>query len=264
MTPAPDARPPLGRDPLDPARLPSRVEILAEAGSTNAVLASRAKEGAATGTVLVTEHQTSGRGRLDRVWTTPPRSALTFSVLARPELAPARWPWIPLATGYAVHTALVDQVPGIGLKWPNDVLVSTDGVTRKLAGILVERIETPQGPAAVIGIGLNASLTEDERPVDTATSLLIELGQEPDRTALLGDLLARLDEALDLLVDDPTALSRAYADACITLGRQVRVQLPSGESMPGLAVGLDESGRLGVETANGTQWVGAGDVIHVR
>lgn len=261
MTSAPDPRPPFDRAPLDPSRLPGRVQILPEAGSTNALLASRARQGAPAGQVLVTEHQIAGRGRLDRVWTTPARSALTFSVLLRPDLAPAQWPWIPLATGYAVHAALVARLGGLGLKWPNDVLVS-NGVDRKLCGILVERVETPDGPVAVIGIGLNVSLTEEEKPVETATSLLIELGEEIDRTALLNELLVSLDRAIALL--GAGDLRMAYAKACITIGREVRVELPAGESLTGRATGLDENGRLGVQTPEKIHWVSAGDVIHVR
>ncbi|HEY9564211.1 MAG TPA: biotin--[acetyl-CoA-carboxylase] ligase, partial [Nocardioides sp.] len=162
------------------------------------------------------------------------------------------------------HQALVGRLASVGLKWPNDVLVTGHSEPdRKLAGILVERIETPQGPAAVIGIGLNVSLTQEERPVPTATSLLIELGEELDRTTLLADLVASLDRASELLTD-AEALRAAYTSACVTIGRDVRVELPSGDSLVGRVSGLDESGRLGVDTPEGTTWVGAGDVIHVR
>src|SRR5690606_6329608 len=145
MSSGPDARP-----PLDPSRLPERVQVVEELASTNSRVTELAREGAPAGTVLVTEWQTAGRGRLDRVWTVPPRTAITFSVLLRPGLAPADWPWLPLLAGYVVRTALSDRVPGIGLKWPNDVLVGEEG--RKLCGILVERVETAGGPAAVVGI----------------------------------------------------------------------------------------------------------------
>ncbi|QIX25919.1 biotin--[acetyl-CoA-carboxylase] ligase [Nocardioides sp. JQ2195] len=254
MTTSPHPRP-----PLDPDRLPSRVEILATAGSTNAELADRARAGADDGSVVVTEHQTAGRGRLDRVWETPPRACLTFSLLHRPDLPPASWPWIPLAVGVAVHSALVGSVPGIGLKWPNDVLVEG----RKLAGILVERNETPQGPAAVIGIGLNVSLGRDELPVATATSLALETGEVPDRTALLNTLLASLERTMAGL-DDLGTVRTAYAAACVTLGREVRVELPSAEPLEGRASRLDAGGQLVVESTSGPVTVGAGDVIHVR
>src|SRR3546814_17868642 len=99
MTCTPDARPSLDRARLDPARLPAalfdRVEIEEEPGATNAVLASRARAGATGGSVLVTEHPLAGRGRLDRVGTTPAPTAPPFPILLRPHPAPPRCPCVP-------------------------------------------------------------------------------------------------------------------------------------------------------------------------
>ncbi len=226
-----------------------------------------AREGAAEGSVVVAEHQTAGRGRLDRHWEAPPRSSLTFSVVLRPRVELQHWPWIPLLTGYAVVRCLQERGLGDGasLKWPNDVLIGD----RKVAGILVERIETASGPAAIVGIGLNVSMTEFELPVATATSLLLATGQTPDRTELLSDLLrGLLDTYTTWAPDDATprtpALRTAYAEACSTLQRTIRADLPGGESITGRAIGIDEGGRLVVATAAGSQAIGAGDVVHIR
>ncbi len=249
------------RPPLDPSRLPETVQIVEELESTNSRLSALARTGAAAGTVVVAEWQTAGRGRLDRVWSVPPRTAVTFSVLLRPNLPPADWPWLPLFAGYVVRSALAGRVPAIGLKWPNDVLVGEAG--HKLCGILVERVETPDGPAAVVGIGINADQRPDELPVPTGTSLRIVTGAPVDRTAVLADLLATLDASLPML-RDLDGLRAAYAANCVTIGRQVRVELPAGDPLVGPAVGLDESGRLLVDGPDGVVAVGAGDVIHVR
>ncbi|MDN5894199.1 MAG: biotin--[acetyl-CoA-carboxylase] ligase [Nocardioides sp.] len=251
---------PAPRPPLDPERLPDRVEILGSATSTNAVLAERARAGADAGLVVVAEAQEAGRGRLDRSWEVPPYAALTFSVLIRPDIPPTSWPWLPLMVGYAVHAALVDRMPGLGLKWPNDLLVDEE---RKVCGILVERVETPTGPAAVVGIGLNVSQTHEELPVEAATSLFLEVEGNPDRSEVLDGILGSL-EALTPLLEDIPALQTAYSSECVTLGRRVRVEVPSGEPFSGTAMGLDESGRLVVETEGGLESVGAGDVVHVR
>ncbi len=260
-----------GRVPLDAARLvaaPWPVEVLEEAGSTNALLAARARDGAGP-QVLVTEHQTAGRGRLDRTWETPARAALTFSVLLRPEAPDARWPWLPLLTGYAVRAALPALPGGVSLTWPNDVLVGD----LKVAGILVERVEGAPGTigtagaAAVVGIGLNVSTTADELPVPTATSLALGgAGREDtDRTTLLLAILAELHAGLVRWADEGDAwLRSAYRPVCATLGRSVRVELPAGAPLEGTATDLDASGRLVVDTAAGPVAVGAGDVIHVR
>lgn len=254
MTPPLDRRP-----PLDPTRLPASVEVVEEADSTNSLVSHRAREGAPAGLVIVAENQTAGRGRLNRSWETPPRAALTFSMLVRPTVDPEMWPWLPLLTGYAVHAALVDRVPGLGLKWPNDVLVDD----RKLAGILVERVETPTGPAAVLGIGINISQEQRELPVPGATSLSLEVEGNPDRTEVLDTVIGSIDALLPLL-SDTESLRRAYCGECVTLGKEVRVDLPGGETLEGTAVDIDQAGRLVVQGATGEVPVGAGDVVHVR
>jgi BirA family transcriptional regulator, biotin operon repressor / biotin---[acetyl-CoA-carboxylase] ligase len=266
---------PASRPPLDAERLGSvdldvlpgvRVEVVEEAASTNVLVAERARTDAAEGLVVVAEHQTAGRGRLDRTWETPARSALTFSVLLRPTAPTQTWPWLPLLAGYAVHKALKASGFEASVKWPNDVLLALpDGQSRKVAGILVERIETPSGPAAVVGVGLNVGMTAEELPVPEATSLAVAgTVALPDRTDLLLDVLASLWESYAAWQEggDPAGirLAESYVAACSTIGRAVRVVLPSGEELTGTATGVDQSGRLLVD---GTA-VSAGDVIHVR
>jgi BirA family transcriptional regulator, biotin operon repressor / biotin---[acetyl-CoA-carboxylase] ligase len=232
-----------------------RVEVLPQTPSTNAVCADRAREGAAEGLVVTTEHQYAGRGRLDRTWEMPPRAAIAVSVLLRPPFGVARWPWLPLMTGVAVAEAVGGRV-----KWPNDVLLDD----RKLCGILVEVVDTPDGPAAVVGIGLNVSLTAEELPVETATSLELARGAAVDRTEVLVELLGRLRTAYGLLRDDPAALAERYVALSATLGRAVRVELPAGGTLEGVATGIEPDGRLVVETATERHAVAAGDVVHAR
>src|SRR5215467_7750811 len=132
----------MSRAPLDAAALSAgldapwtRLTVVEETESTNADLL-RAAESTPEGTVLVAEHQTAGRGRLDRAWTSPPRSGLTFSVLVRPGTPLATWGWLPLLTGVAVCDAVNATGVDAALKWPNDLLVGAQG--RKAAGILVQ------------------------------------------------------------------------------------------------------------------------------
>ncbi len=242
-----------------------RVEVVEAAPSTNALVAERARAGEPEGLVVVAEHQTAGRGRLDRAWETPARAALTFSLLLRPLLPAAEWPWLPLLTGHAVGSALRDAGFAAGVKWPNDVLIGQGSAELKVAGILVERVDTPSGPAAVIGVGLNVSSTAEELPVPTATSLALETGSAPDRTELLLAILRRLDQEYAAWQGGgAAALHAAYARECVTVGRDVRVDLPSGEVLAGRATGVDPGGRLIVQGPGGETAVGAGDVIHVR
>lgn len=264
------------RGPLDAARLEAAfaaseglvLELLEEAPSTNAVAAQRARDGAAEGLVVVAEHQSAGRGRLDRSWTVSPGSAVTFSLLLRPSVPPAAWPWLPLLTGHTVAKALATLGHEAKVKWPNDVLLA-DG--RKVAGILVERIESDAGPAAVVGVGINVATTDEELPVPTATSLLLDAApgaEVPDRTTVLLEVVAALREGYDVWQAGGELATRrlasSYRDHCATVGRDVRVELPGGLRLTGRAVDVDEHGRLVVETATGTERVGAGDVVHVR
>lgn len=240
------------------------MEVVDTAPSTNALVAARARAGDPAGLVVVAEHQTAGRGRLDRRWETPPRAALIFSVLLRPTVELGAWPWLPLLTGYAVERALRAHGHAAGLKWPNDVLIGE----RKVAGILVERVESASGPAAVVGIGLNVDLTPEELPVEHATSLAIEAGVAPDRSELLVALLGSLVESYDAWQaggpGGARRLAESYANACVTLGRQVRVDLPGGATLTGAASAIDPHGRLVVTGEEGQTAVGAGDVVHVR
>lgn len=241
------------------------VEVLETATSTNAVAADRARDGAAEGRVVVAEHQTAGRGRLDRTWETPPRAGLVFSLVLRPTVPATQWPWLPLLTGHTVAKTLrAAGYAGAAVKWPNDVLVGE----RKVAGILLERVDTPSGPAAILGIGLNVSQQPAEIPVPTGTSLAIESGAEPDRNGLLVSLLTDLREAYDAWqvggVDASARLRSSYAAGCATVGREVRVELPGGGHLTGRATGVDASGRLVVAGSDGETVVGAGDVVHVR
>lgn len=255
---------PAPRPALDPHRLaalpaPLRVEINEATPSTNALVAARAKAGEPAGLVVVTEHQTAGRGRLNRVWETPPRVALTFSVLVRPDVPLVDWTWLPLLTGYAVQAAVADRVPEVTLKWPNDLLVGD----LKLAGILLERVESPVGPAAVLGIGLNVNQTEAELPVPTATSLRRELGFDVDRTDLLVQVLGSL-HALQPLLHRTGELRAAYSAVCSTLGRTVEVHLPDGQVTVAEAIDIDAHGSLVLAGDEGTTVLSAGDVVHVR
>lgn len=254
-----------------------RIEVLDEAGSTNTELAARAKEGAPHGTVLVTEHQTAGKGRRGREFITPSRAALTFSLLVRPDVAPDRLGWLSGMMGVAAVGA-VQRVAELeaALKWPNDLMVPAewragsavdDG---KLAGILAEaELSAGEGPAAVVGIGLNVSQSRDELPVDTATSLREEGALALDRNALLAAILGEFEDLYTVWVAaggdaEDSGLAEAYRELCVTIGHRVRVHLPDDEELEGVVTGVDSDARLRVEGPEGERALHVGDVIHVR
>jgi BirA family biotin operon repressor/biotin-[acetyl-CoA-carboxylase] ligase len=261
-------RPPLNARALNralvrPGGLWREIRVVEETGSTNADLAELARGGAEPGLVLVAEAQTSGRGRMGRAWTAPPRSGLSFSVLLPQEDSVTRLGWLPLVAGVAVVSALrrfaevesSGRMAGATLKWPNDVLIGE----RKLAGILAQRTET----GVVIGVGLNVSLRPDELPVPTATSLAIE-GSPADRDPLLRAILRELAARHEEFGAGEASLRAAYRELCATLGRRVRVELPGDEILTGEATDIEEAGRLVVRAPDGEHLLSAGDVVHVR
>jgi BirA family transcriptional regulator, biotin operon repressor / biotin---[acetyl-CoA-carboxylase] ligase len=288
-------RPPLDgvaltKQVVRPDGLWREVLVVERTGSTNTDCAARARAGAPEGLVLAAEEQTAGRGRLCRTWLSPPRAALTFSVLLRPAgVPPARRGWLPLLAGVATATA-VRHVSGLDarLKWPNDLLLGPG----KLAGILAEQ----SGDAVIVGIGVNVSAARAELPVTAAavlpaavlpaavlpaavlpaavlpaTSLLLEGSASLDRERLLREILAEIERWYRAwrgteIPGDPQAsgLRAAYLGLCSTVGRDVQAELSAGNIIRGTAAGIDADGRLIVRTPEGEVAVGAGDVRHIR
>ena len=241
---------------VGPGRLFTVVRAVASTGSTNADLAAEARAGAPSGTVLIADHQSTGRGRFTRRWEASPGASVAVSVLLRAGDVPvARWPWLPLVTGVAVADGL-RAAAGIeaAVKWPNDVLIDD----RKVCGILAERVDD----AAVIGMGINTTLTEDELPVATATSLALAGSQASTTEVVLG-VLTELEQAFRRWVEGAD-LQPWFEQHCATVGRQVRVLQSSEIAVEGLAVGIDEWGRLRVRTPAGERAFAAGDVQHLR
>jgi len=248
------------------------IQVVESTGSTNADLLARAQAGEPEGAVLAAEEQRAGRGRMGRTWTSPPRAALTFSVLLKPAVPLARRGWLPLLAGVAVATA-VTQVTGVrtGLKWPNDLLTAD----AKLAGILAEAA----GDAVVVGIGLNVSTEPAElshllaptRPgALRATSLRAAGATALDRASLLLAILGELEHwyrAWQRAGGDPdrSGLRAEYTRLSATIGRTVRAELPGGQALSGPVAGVDSDGRLLVRVSSGSEVaVAAGDVVHLR
>ncbi|MGR2753294.1 biotin--[acetyl-CoA-carboxylase] ligase [Agromyces arachidis] len=263
-----------------------RFEWLETAGSTNDLAREHATGADAAswphGSVIATDDQTRGRGRLGRTWLAPTGKTLAISVVLRPgdRLEPDAYGWIPLLAGIAMTEAVRSAVAAasvdrggeddgtggveVELKWPNDVLVSG----YKVCGILSELLEPG---AVVVGSGLNLTLDEHDLPTLTSTSLLLVTGRRPDADAVLADYLRRLLDLVDAFVDaggDAVASGAAQrlADVCGTIGQDVRVELPGGGELLGVAEAVAPDGRLVVrDRENGeVQAVAAGDVTHLR
>lgn len=246
----------------------SRLEVLEWALSTNAQLAAAATDAPDDYphlSVMLTDDQRAGRGRLDRTWVAPAGSALAVSTLVRiPALPADARGWIPLAAGLAMVLAVRGRgVDRAALKWPNDVLVAD----RKVCGVLAE-VVPGSADGIVVGAGVNTRMSRDELPVPTATSLALE-GAHLDDDALLADFLTVLDAELSALVAaagdaDRSGLRGHVTQVCTTLGRSIRVHLPGGEQVEGIARDIHADGRLVIDVDDAQRLVAAGDVVHVR
>ncbi|WP_411709374.1 biotin--[acetyl-CoA-carboxylase] ligase [Corynebacterium sp. LaCa116] len=263
------------------------IDYTESTGSTNTDLMQADR--VADGTVLLTNEQVSGKGRLGRHWVSPAGSQLIFSMLILPETLD-HLGTLPLAAGLAV----TDSVEGAVLKWPNDVHI--DG--KKLCGILAEagpvgeafksapktevsktevskaevskteinkaevapktQAANPPSARVVVGMGINVTLTREELPIVAATSLALE-GRDTDRTALAITVLKNLRRRVTQWEQQDPQLMADYRTVCSSIGQEVRLEAPAGD-VTGTVEGVADDGRINV----GGEYYSAGDVIHLR
>jgi BirA family biotin operon repressor/biotin-[acetyl-CoA-carboxylase] ligase len=242
------------------------VRWLPSIDSTNRHLLREARAGAAEGTVVVADHQESGRGRLDRVWVAPPRSSLLLSVLLRPDLPLERLHLLTAIVGLAAADACASEAGvDVGLKWPNDLVVGS----RKLGGILAEtQLEGSRARGVVVGLGLNVNWgrqLEKTGLAGEAVALDQLAGRELDRGQVLVALLTGLEDRYRALADRAGQLAQAaqYRRRCTSIGRVVRVEL-ADETFTGTASDVTDEGHLLVDVGMCLRTLSAGDVVHVR
>jgi BirA family transcriptional regulator, biotin operon repressor / biotin---[acetyl-CoA-carboxylase] ligase len=232
-----------------------RLEVLAETDSTNArVLAMARPVGELA--VCLAEYQSAGRGRRGRRWFAPPAGGLCLSVGGRMPLAPSDYAVLPAAVGLACAGALeAAGVPGIGLKWPNDLLL--DG--GKLGGILIEMRGEAQGPSTLaVGLGINFRLGARQRAEIEAEGGLLPAqlegaiaGAVPGRNRLAAVLVAAVADCLAAAPAElNTDMLEAWRRRDALRDRRVSVD-HAGEPRSGIARGLDAGGALLLETGDG-------------
>jgi len=229
---------------------------LAEVDSTNKELLRRLDSDTPEFFAVTADKQTAGLGRLGRNWVTVAGKSLSVSVLLR-LTSRSQIDWITIMAGLALSAALEKHGLIVSLKWPNDLLV--DG--KKLSGILAEMVDLN---TVVLGIGIN--IKPQEHSPDTATSLQ-ELGLKMEKDELLEVIATELKSYWSrLTADSETAIAQLQAELltrCGTLGTKVRAELPGGKNIYGVAVAIDETGRLIVETPEPVA-LAAADVWHLR
>lgn len=255
---------------IDPVRLHTllgeardRYDVVSvyECESTSSLLLQRAEMGAPSGSVIVADRQTAGRGSRGRSWAATPESSLTFSLLWRFECELFHLAGLSLAVGVAVvHALEACGASGVSLKWPNDILYK-DG---KLGGILVDVQSDDDSSFAVIGIGLNLRVPENVEPTDFAlppAALDGMLSQLPERHDLFAKLLVELVRVHDQFAQGGFAALRTEWQAHNAWqDRPVRLLREGGVEKEGICRGADDDGALLVETAAGIERCLSGDL----
>lgn len=228
----------------------SSVRYFDSIGSTNDEAMAWARNGAKDLSLVIADEQTLGRGRLDRPWFTPPKTALAFSLVLRPTYVEK--PLLPRMVGLAA-LALSDVLQTLNLspqiKWPNDVLLNG----RKVAGILIEAIWFEEEVISIV-IGMGVNISKGAVPTTDilnfpATSLENELGYAPDRKVLLHAILANI-MALRPHIGTDSFMS-SWEKKLAYYGRQVRVEMGGEKSVSGKVVGLESDGSLKLRDDDG-------------
>lgn len=230
-----------------------KIYFYREVTSTNEIARRIAKSGCSEGTIVVSQVQTAGRGRLARQWFCPEGKGLLMSMVVRPQIPAQNVPQLSLLAGVVVAET-IKKVTGCqaGLKWPNDVLING----KKVCGILAESSISANGilDYVIIGIGINLNMDKTDLPAechDTSTSIKLETGQGVSRLTMLRQFIITwgehyqvfLHEGYDYLLDK-------WIKNNITLGRVVTIA-KENESISGQAVGVSERGGLLVKMENG-------------
>lgn len=226
------------------------VAHLPQTKSTNDLAIRLAESGVPTGSIILADSQTGGRGRLGRSWESPPGTGLYFSMVLRPHLSFDELSRISLVAGYAICIAIERQC-GLkpGLKWPNDLLLEN----KKFGGILAENISLVE-PVVILGIGLNLNTPLDEFPQflrDKATSLYANSGQTYSRRRILVDCVNQLDIWLNILEQGRfLEILAGWKERDVLKGQEITWLNLAGKKVTGLALGPDDNGVLHIRDSN--------------
>lgn len=226
--------------------------------STNTEAANQARQGAEEGLCIIADEQTAGRGRQGRSWVSEKDSGLYFSIILRPKTEQRYVTLIPLMAGVAVYELLKSFEIAADIKWPNDILVGD----KKICGILADAVETPQGLAVILGIGINLK----GELAKNATSIGNESVFSPSRDDVADALTSQIEKYYASFTAQPQSIIGEWKSRSTWFaGKTVRVMVSDGESFMGITDGIGENGALRVKRENGeVSVVQAGDVEHLR
>lgn len=221
------------------------IKLLDTTATTQEEARTLAEAGAPSGTLVIAEEQTGGRGRRGRPWFSPARKGIWMSMILKPNCPLSFAPQLTLLTAVAICRA-VRKRTGVeaGIKWPNDLLVAG----RKICGILIESVcEDEMIKYCIVGIGIDVNMDASDIPpelTDILTSLKIESGKEINRAALIASVMNDLEDLFELYVEEGfTPIGQLWEALSVTIGKRIKVITPQGEKS-GVAIELEDSGAL--------------------
>lgn len=238
---------------LRTAKYGRNITYLERCASTQIIAHEAAQEDVEDGTVILSEEQTAGKGRMARPWDSKAGKGIWMSVIARPRLAPQQAPQMTLVAAVAV-TRAIEEVTGLmpQIKWPNDLLLNG----KKITGILTElQTEPDMIKAIILGIGINVNQNQADFPLELeeiASSLKIEKGEAIDRTYLIAKILGYLEEYTKLYETHGfSPIKLLWESYSNTAGKRIRAVMLN-ETIEGIARGISEDGMLELQLADGT------------
>jgi BirA family biotin operon repressor/biotin-[acetyl-CoA-carboxylase] ligase len=231
-------------------------------GSTNSKAKELAERGQEHGTVVISEEQTSGRGRLGRNWVSPKYKGIWMSIILRPNIITENIAQITLLGAAAVQKAILEMGIKTGIKWPNDIVLNS----KKVCGILTEMSgEIDHVNYLVMGIGINVNLEEEDIPLelkDMATSLKLGSGKDVDRKLLLANVLNIFEKLYNEFVESGSI--KEIIEICrknsILIGREIEL-INKGKTSTAKAIDISDDGELVIENEQGMlQFIVSGEV----
>lgn len=229
---------------LETVSFGQKLYVYEQVDSTQAIAHKLAREGAPSGTLVIADQQTAGKGRLGRSWFSPPGTGIWMSLILRPDIPLSSTPQLTLLTAVALAQVFKNYSAGVGIKWPNDLLING----KKVAGILTElNAETDRINYIIIGIGINVNQESDYFPAELeskATSLRIETGQVMPRNKLIIEIIHQWEKLYLLYLEQGFEPVKALWEShAVSLGREIIARTLQG-NIKGYAEGITPDGVL--------------------
>ncbi|MGE6629556.1 biotin--[acetyl-CoA-carboxylase] ligase [Bacillus sp. NPDC077027] len=246
---------------LETATFGRHIFFQEEVESTQKIAHELVSQGTSHGTLVVSDKQTKGKGRMQRDWYSPHGTGIWMSLIVKPHISVQKTPQMTLLASVAI-TEAIEQLTGLtpSIKWPNDILING----KKVVGILTElRAEADQVHAVIIGPGINVNQEKADFPPhlqDIATSLQIESKKKVDRAALIQQIMLMFENRYaDYMQHGFRPIKLLWESYTMTLGKTITARTINGH-YTGKALGINDEGVLLLETEAGIQKIYSADI----